>query len=336
MNRENSVSGQSVAADRVLFAVSVIAMALPGYGLAQKFPSGAVTIVVGQKEGGSTDMVARTFQQYFSKYLNTPVVVSNVEGAGGKIGRTQVYKAKPNGYTLIVTGFPASLLNQKLDNPDYKFERMTPIYNIQGGDYNAVAVPFDSPIKTIDELKKQGQGKNVKISGSGIGNNAYLSYYFLKVRVGINSTYIPYDSGSDAALAVISKQVDAGTGSLISFQPLSEQKRLRVIAVTGPKRSPAFPNTPNLIELGYPGAGFDITLGLFGPPDISADVAKTLEDAAVKAGADPAFKEVAKKADFNLAPATAAELKKMLDEQSRMLDDVVPLIKESMRAGKKK
>jgi tripartite-type tricarboxylate transporter receptor subunit TctC len=317
--------------------LSGILFAMPDHGEAQKkFPSGPVTIVVAQKAGGSTDLVARTFQPFFSRYMNTPVVVDNVEGAAGKIGRTQVYKAKPDGSTLIVTGFPASLLNQKLDNPPYKFERMTPIYNIQGGDYNAVAVPFDSPIRTIDDLKKLGQGKNIKISGSGIGNNSYLAFFFLKSKVGINATYIPYDSGSEAALSVISKQVDAGAGNLIAFAPLAEQKRIRVIAVTGPKRTPLFPDVPTLIELGYPDAGFDITLGLFGPPEVPADIARTLEEAAIKAGADPNFKEMAKKADFNLSPASASELKKMLEEQGKMLDEVVPHIKEALRSGKKK
>jgi len=333
---------QSGFANKILstciFSILALALAvpLPGQAAPSKFPSGPVKIIVAQKAGGSTDIVARTIQPFLSKYLNTPVVVENVEGAGGKIGRTQVYKANPDGYTLVLTGFPASLLGEKLENPGYKIEKMTPICNITGGDYNAIAVPFDSPIKTIDDLKKLGQTKNVKVSGSGLGNNSYLAFFFLKNRVGVNATYIPYDSGSDAALAVISKQVDACTGSIISFAPLAEQKRLRVIVGAGPKRSPDFPNVPTLLELGYPGAAFDVTLGLFGPPAIPANIAAILESAAAKALADPGFEGMAKKADFTLAPASSAELKKMLDEQGKMLDEIVPHIKEAQKASKKK
>jgi tripartite-type tricarboxylate transporter receptor subunit TctC len=128
----------------------------------KKFPAGPVKIVCAQKAGGSNDTVSRTFAPFFSKYLNTPVVVENVEGAGGKIGRTQVYKSKPDGYTLVLTGLPASYLGQKLENPEYKLELMTPIYNVSGGDYNATAVLYDSPVKTIADLKKFGQTKNIK------------------------------------------------------------------------------------------------------------------------------------------------------------------------------
>ncbi len=305
-------------------------------GTPKKFPSGPVKIVIAQKPGGSNDVIIRAFQPFFSKHLSAPVVIEYVEGAGGKIGRTQVYKAKPDGYTLILAGMPASYLGQRLEKVDYVFDKMTPIYNMTGGDYNGAAVPFDSSIKTLDDFKKFGQTKNIKIGGSGIGNNAHLSFFFLKSRVGIHSTYIPYNSSAEGALAVVSREVDACTGSLVAFSPLADQKRIRVFLTFGPKRSPYFPDAPTLVELGYPNTGYDIVIGLYGPPGIPADVVQILGAAAAKALAEPGFKELAKKGEFTIVPFGSAEMKKMIAEQKKMVDEIVPEMIEAMKAGKKK
>jgi tripartite-type tricarboxylate transporter receptor subunit TctC len=324
----------------VLWAALLISMAMAAdvraQGATKQFPSGPVKIVIAQGAGGSNDVIIRAFQPFFSKYLGVPVVIDNVEGAGGKIGRTQVYKAKPDGYTLILGGMPSAYLGQKLGQVDYLFEKMTPIYNMTGGDYNGAAVPFDSPIKTLDDLKKFGQTKNIKVGGSGIGNNAHLSFFFLKSRAGIRCTYVPYDSSTAGALAVVSKEVDACTGSLVAFSPLAAQKRIRVILTFGPKRSPSFPDIPTLVELGYPNTGYDIVLGLYGPPGIPADVVQILGTAAAKALAEPTFKEWAKKLDFTIVPFGTAEMKMMIEEQKKMVDEIVPEMIEALKAGKKK
>ncbi|MBI3013732.1 MAG: hypothetical protein HYY65_01405 [Candidatus Tectomicrobia bacterium] len=274
--------------------------------------------------------VARTLQPFLSKYLNAPVVIENVAGAGGKVGRNQVYKAKPDGYTLVLTGVPAPMISQKMDNPGYKMEEMTPIYNITGGDYNYLAVPYDSPLKTLEDLKNLGKQKSIKVSGSGIGNNSYLAFVLLKEKVRLNVKYIPFDSGTEAALAVISKQVDMATGSVVSFSPLAEQKRIRVIAGFGPKRHDSFTEVPTLVELGYRDVGFDISLGILGPPRMPEDIAKALESATAKAVADPAFVAIARRSDFTLAPASAGEFRRMILESSKMVEEMLPALKAGM------
>jgi tripartite-type tricarboxylate transporter receptor subunit TctC len=229
---------------------------------------------------------------------------------------------------------PASYLGQKMAKVDYVFERMTPVYNMTGGDYNGAAVAFDSPIKTLDDLKKFGIEKNIKIAGSGIGNNAHLSFIFLKSRAGIRSTYVPYDSSAEGAMAVISKEVDACTGALVAFTSLVEQKRIRVILTFGPKRSTYYPNVPTMVELGYPNTGYDIVLGLYGPPGIPSDIVKILGDAASKALAEPDFKKIAKKADFTIVPFGSADMKKMVNEQKKIVDEIAPEMLEAMKKGK--
>ncbi len=306
----------------------LIPMALSALASAQqapkKFPVEPVKIIVPQKAGGSNDLIARSIQPFLAKYLGVPVVVDNVEGAGGKIGRVQAYKAKADGYTLVLAGTPSAYLGQKTAKVDYVFEKMTPVYNITGDDYNGAAVAFDSPIKTLDDLKKLSLQKNVKIAGSGIGNNSHLSFYLLRTKAGVRATYVPYNSSAEGAMAVVSKEVDACTGALLAWTPLVEQKRIRVILTFGPERSKFYPEVSTMIEQGYPGSGYDVVMGLYGPPGIPSDVVKILADAAEKAMAESAFKDIAKRAELSLAPLGPSVMKKTMEEQIKMIDEIAP------------
>jgi tripartite-type tricarboxylate transporter receptor subunit TctC len=299
---------------------------------ATNFPTSTIHIVVPQAAGGSTDMVARTLQPFLTKYIGGTVVVDNVTGAGGKMGLSQVYNAKPDGYQLLLGVFPAWIITQKIDTaPDYDVLKMTPLYNISGGDYNAVVVPYDSPINSIKDLIAAGTKKSVNVAGSGLGTNSYLTYILLKNTVKANVTYIPYNSGGEAALAVVGSHVDAAVGSGISFKTLVESKKLKVIATAGPVRASIFPNVPTLEELGYKGAGYDIILGINAPPNLPAAIASKLEAALAKSVKDPEFIAAAKNANFILQPLTAANYGTAI----KGTDSIVESNLKSLLAGSK-
>lgn len=284
------------------------------------YPKSPVHIVVPMAAGGSTDMVARVVQPFLGKNLGGTMVVDNVTGAGGKIGLSQVYKAAADGYQLLLGVFPAWIITQKLDkSADYDVMKMVPIYNISGNDFNAVAVPYDSPIKTIKDFVEASKSKSLKVSGSGLGTNSYLAYVLLKDSVGAKVDYVPYNSGTDAAMALAGKHVDASVGSAISFAPMSDQKSIRVIATFGPKRAPVFPDVPNLVESSYKDAAFDIILGLNAPPGLPSQIATKLETAMDKSIKDPAFKAAAEKASVTVVPMNAADYKQAIDDSDKVV-----------------
>ncbi len=316
---------------RVVPLVSMVGLAIviaAGCGTASQapaapgsdYPKSPVHIVVPMAAGGSTDMVARTVQPFLGKYLGGTVVVDNVTGAGGKIGVSQVYKAPPDGYQLLLGVYPAWIMTQKLDkSADYDVMKMVPLYNISGNDFNAVAVPYDSPIKTIKEFVDASVSKPLKVSGSGLGTNSYLAYVLLRDKVGAKIDYVPYNSGTDAAMAVVGKHVDACVGSAISFAPMSDQKSIRVIATFGPKRAPVFPDVPTLAESGYKEAAFDIVLGLQAPPGLPSQIASKLEAALEKSVNDPEFKTAAEKASITVVPMNAAAFKQAIEDSDKVV-----------------
>lgn len=303
----------------------------------EAFPKAPIHIVVPMKAGGSTDMVARALQPYFSKYVGVSVVVENVEGGGGKIGVSQVYKAKADGYQLLLGVFPAWLLTQKIDKTaDYDVTKMVPLYNVSGKDYNAIAVPYDSPIKTLDDFIKASKEKTLKVSGSGLGTNSFLAFVLLKDTIKANVDYIPYNSGSEAALAVVGKHVDACVGSVISFKPQADDKKVRVIATFGPERAEIFPDVPSIVEAGFPDAAFDITLGIMAPPGLPADVQTKLEKALAEAVKDPEFLAAAKKANVGIAPMNSADYKKSIEQADTIITkNLDALIAGSTQGAKK-
>jgi tripartite-type tricarboxylate transporter receptor subunit TctC len=316
----------------VILIISLI-WVTAGFGMAapkSDYPKSAIHIVVPQAAGGSTDMVARTVQPFLVKYIGGSVVIDNVTGGGGKIGISQVYRAKPDGYRLLLGVFPAWILTQKLDkSADYDILKMIPLYNISGNDYNSVAVPYDSPITNIKQFVETSAKKSLKVAGSGLGTNSYLSYVLLKDKVGAKIDYVPYNSGSDAALAVVGGHVDACVGSIISFKPLSDQNKLRVIATLGPERADLYPDVPTLVESGYKEASFNIILGLMAPPGLPKAITTKLETALDKAVNDPAFREAAQKANIGVVPMKAAAFKRAIMDS----DKVVTANLEALKAG---
>lgn len=284
------------------------------------YPKEPIHIVVPMKAGGSTDIVARAIQPYLTKYAGVSVVIDNVEGGGGKIGVSQVYKEEPDGYQLLLGVFPAWLLTQRIDKTaDYDVHQMVPLYNISGNDYNAIAVPYDSPIQTLDDLIQASQAKALKVSGSGLGTNSFLAFVLLKDKIKANVDYIPYNSGSEAVLAVVGEHVDASVGSVISFKPQADDKKVRVIATFGPERAETFPDVPTVAEAGFPDAVFDITLGIMAPPGLPADIAAKLESALEQAVNDPEFQAAAKQANIGVAPMNAAEYKQSIEQADNII-----------------
>jgi tripartite-type tricarboxylate transporter receptor subunit TctC len=290
----------------------LLACCIPAALIAQgSFPKGPVRLVITHGPGGSTDLAARLIQPYLQKYLGAPIVVDNMEGAGGNVARSFVFKQPPDGQVLLVSQQPSMSSGQLVSGGRFETLKFAHVFNIAGRNYDCVAVPINSPFKTIADIKKASAAKPLTASGSGIGTNAYVLGMLLKSKGGINLTYVPYNSGSEAAVAVAGAQTQMGTGSIDAFLPLQKQNKLRILAVSGPQRDASIPDVPTLVELGFPEIKLDQMTGVFAPPGLAQDKLQVLVAAFQKAAADKEFIAAAAKGGLTLQPLAANDFYKV-------------------------
>ena len=295
----------------------------------EKFPSQPVRIVATHAAGGTTDIPIRVFQPFAQKALGVPVVIENMVGGGGNTARAFVYKQKPDGYTLLGSKQPSMSGGEIVQGGKFESLKFVHVFNIAGKNYNALAVPYDSPLNTLDDLKKASSSKPLISSGPGIGTNAYMFAMLLKRYVGIQIEYVPFDNGADAALAVAGGKVQMGTGNLENFWPLHEQKKVRILATAGPERDESHKQFLTVAEQGYPQVALDEMTGLFAPPGLPKDRLDILIKGFQKAAADPDFKAAAAKANVTLQPLAGDDFFKA----SRAMHDVTKAMEDILKEG---
>lgn len=298
--------------NRLLIGLLSLLSALPTVVWAQKapYPKEPIRLMITHAAGGTTDMAARLIQPYLQKYLGVAVVIENMPGAGGNVARSFVFKQPADGYSLLVSQQPSMSSGQIVSGGKFEVLKFVHVFNIAGRNYDCVAVGGDTPFKTIDDLKKASAAQPLTSAGTGIGSNAYILAMLLKSKAGVNMIYVPFNSGSEAALALAGNQTQMGTGALDSYWPLHQQKRLRIVAVSGPQRDESHPEFPTVAELGYPDIKMDQMTGVFAPPGLPDEHLKVIVAAFQKSFADKEYLAAAAKAQMTLQPLAPAEFYK--------------------------
>lgn len=298
---------------------------------AADYPKDPIRLIITHSAGGTTDMAARLIQPYLQKHLGVPVVIENMVGAGGNIARAYVYKQPADGYTLLVSQQPSMSSGQIVTGAKFDVLKFTHIFNIAGKNYDCVAVAKDTPWKTIQDIAQASKTLPVTSAGTGVGSNSYILAMLLKARAGINMTYVPFNSGTEAALAVAGGQTQMGTGALDSYWPLHEQGRLRILGVSGPQRDESHPEIPTIVELGYPNIKIGQMTGVFAPPGLPQDRLDVLVTAFKKAFAEKEYLAAAAKANQTLEPLAPAEF----FEASKEIYDTIHELAPVLKPGKK-
>ena len=306
----------------------VIFLFLPLTAFAQeKFPSDPIRLIITHAAGGTNDLVARLIQPYAKKALGVPVVIENMVGAGGNTARGFVYKQKPDGYILLLSKQGSTSGGEILSGGKFQTLKFVHIYNIAGRNYTCVAVPYDSPIMTIEDLKKASLTQPLISAGTGAGTNAFMVAMLLKKVVGVDLIYVPFNSGTEAGMAIAGGKTQMGVANLDGLDVLHEQKKIRILALAGPQRDEFYSKIPTLAELGYPQVALDELVGVFAPPGLPKERLNFLEKAFENATADPEFKAAAAKASIGLFPLSSAEFFKASKNLHDMIYDMQDLLK---------
>ena len=241
---------------------------------AQTYPNRAVRLVVPFAAGGSTDIVGRTVAQKLNEMWGQPVLVDNRPGASTVIGTDVVAKSPPDGYTLLVTPAPftivPSLIAKLPYDPAKDFEPITLINTTPLVVVVHPGVPATSVKELIALAKRRPGALNYGSSGSG-GSN-HLAGELFNAMAGVKLVHIPYKGNAPALTDLIGGHVDVVFNGLTSAMPFIKSGKLRALAVTSLARAGALPDTPTLDELGLKGFQAVAWNGLTAPARTPKDV----------------------------------------------------------------
>lgn len=295
------------------FALLVTAMAalLPaGHAAAQSgYPSRPITLVVPQAAGGTNDIVGRLVGQKLGEVLGASVVVDNRPGAGGNIGTQLVAKAPKDGYTLLMTISSSQAINPAL----YKAPGFDPVKDFRpvgliGVVPNVLLVNPAFPAKTLAEFIALAKRKDATLQYASAGNGTlnHLLGEMLNSMAGIQLQHVPYKGVAPAINDVLGGQLPIVFASLPSALSHIKAGKLRALAVSGEKRSPALPDVPAIAE-SVPGYNGTLWIGLFAPAGVPSEVLTTLQDTTRKAMAAPDLRDKLEQQGVEIAPPTSPE-----------------------------
>ena len=290
-NKLNPLRRQLVSA---LIGAAAFGVAATPAIAADKYPNKPVTIIVPFSAGGTTDILARIVGVKLGETLGETVIIDNRPGAGGNIGAALVAKAKPDGYTLLMGTVGTHAINQTLYpklnfDPIKDFAPLTRVANLP----NLLVVHPSVPAKNVQELiayAKANPGK-LNFGSSGNGSSIHLSGELFKNMTGIDMQHVPYKGSAPAVTDLLGGQISMMFDNMPSAIQHVKSGKLRPLAVTTAKRSPALPNVPTIAESGVKGYEATSWFGLLAPAGTPPAIINRLNADLVKILAMPDVKK---------------------------------------------
>lgn len=302
-----------------------LALAVPAAATAQAFPTKPIKLIVTYPPGGGADLMARLVAPKMAEALGQPVVVENKAGASGQIGASEVARAAPDGYTLMLDAANFAVnpsLYAKL--PYDPAKAFAPIGVLALYPNMLVVTPSFAPknVKELVDLAKSKPG-TVAFASSGNGSAQHLAGELFKQKAGVDLQHIPYKGGGPAMNDVMGGQVPVFFANVASGLGHVKGGKLRPLALTGAKRIAALPDIPTMAEAGVPGYEVYEWNGIFAPGGTPAPVVAKLAEALAKAMAAPDVKERVATLGGEIAPQGPKEAERFIREQTEMWARVV-------------
>ena len=246
--------------------------------LAQDYPTRPVRIVIPLSPGGTTDVPGRMVAQKLSGTLGQQFFVENKAGAGGIIGSDFVAKAKPDGYTLLLTASPFVIAPHVYKSMPYNaLTDFAPVIRIATGPYVLVVHPSlgVKSVKELIALAKQQPGK-IDFASSGNGGAQHLVTELFMYMAGIKLNHVPYKGSGPAQQDLMSGIIKVSfVGTPIAI-PHMKSGRLNALGVSTAKRSPEMPEVPTIAEAGVPGYEATVWIGMLAPAGTPSEIVAKL------------------------------------------------------------
>jgi tripartite-type tricarboxylate transporter receptor subunit TctC len=257
------------------------------------YPNRIVRFILPQPGGSGTDVVLRAITAKLTQTWGQQVIVDNRPGANGIIGVQAFSKAKPDGYTLLY-GFTSLLtinpsIYKDLPYSLRDFEAVTQTVT----NTMALVVNPHLPARSVKELVALGRARPGELlyGSFGVGNQTHLTAELFRLESGLKMLHVPYKGATPAVTELVGGQVVMMFASSANVTPHIKSGRLRLLATCGPKRSTLFPDTPTMVEAGFPRVISTGWGGIVAPVGTPPDIVKKIQQDTAQALADPQIRE---------------------------------------------
>jgi tripartite-type tricarboxylate transporter receptor subunit TctC len=293
---------------------------------AQDLPPAPIRMLVGFAPGGANDAIARLLSTPLQMKISTTVVVENKAGGGSTVAAGEMAKATPNGQVLLL----GSTGGQAIAPSIYSKLAYDPVKGVQpvalvSKSANAIVVHDALPVKNVAELialaKARPGALNFATPGNGTGS--HLATELFRSMAGINITHVPYRGDAPAMQDVMAGNAHLTFASLPSAIAGVQSGKVRIIAVTSPKRAAALPNVPTVMESGLQGYEVETWYGVFTTGGTPAPVVQRLASEIGQVVSQPQVREAIARMGMEAAPAGADEFTRIVHQDMERWGKVV-------------
>jgi tripartite-type tricarboxylate transporter receptor subunit TctC len=306
-------------------ALVLCLLAFAGAAPAQDYPTRPMRLIVPYPPGGNVDITARLIAAPLSEQLGQTVVVDNRSGAGGSFGANLVARAAPDGYTLLMgSSAPLSINSIVLKDIPYDAIRdFAPVSLVHVVTLVVLASP-KSTLSSVQDLiarMKASPGK-VTMASPGAGTTNHLAIELLASMTGTRPLHVPYKGSGPALSELLGGQVETMVDQLTASIGYVRDGRLKLLATTGKRRSPALPNVPTLDESGLKGYEASTFIGVAAPAGLRPAVMKRLNDGIRAIMARPEPSEKFRALGAEPAASSPQEFRKLIADELDKWRDV--------------
>ena len=313
--------------NRVLHRAAVPAILIAAIASAHaQYPNRPIHVISPYPAGSASDTVTRVVMDQVSQLIGQAVVIDLKPGAGGATGFATVARSDPDGYTLATSSSSMateSVLHTKLPyDPNNDFVHVV----LLGTSPNILVASVKSGFKTVDDLVKAAKEKpgTLTFASAGIGSSSHMAAERFRLAANIDVRHVPFKEGG--LVQVMNGNIDFYFIPLAAASSALHSDKLTILAVSSSKRVPVIPNTPTVVEAGYPGAVFRFWNGISAPAKTPPDVVKKLHDVTEEALKMPAVQEKLAKLGVEPAQISTEEFGKFFKED---FDATVDLAKKA-------
>jgi tripartite-type tricarboxylate transporter receptor subunit TctC len=305
-------------------ALSLLAAPAP----AQDYPNKPITLLVGLAAGGITDITARLYAEAASKISGQRITVENRTGAGGGVAAAAVQNAPPDGYTLLVFSGSQHATIPASGNAPYEpvkgFSPVTFLFN----SVVVLAVPADSPVKTMKELHDLGRTKpgGLTFGTPGLGSPSHLLGAKILLADKVPFETVHYRGGSPMMADLITGRVDFSWPTLSTSRSYLAEKKLRALALDADARWAPLPDTPTLTELGYAKQKVASWFALAAPANTPPAIVSKVHDLFVKASQDSDLKKRLEENGTPILTSTPEQMGKAMEHEWQNMQELAKLL----------